>query len=425
MEIQVGLPVLSIHSDDEVLVCEENGDMSSTADQGFFVRDTRLASGYRLKLGRTYPMLLNGAQVESCSARIEYTNPALVTASGPVPANSLHLRLDRVIGGGLHEDYDLVNHGDETIDILIEVSVESDFADLFDVKNRRRLRRGSIQSSWDKESATLSTRYENGSFRRGVEIHAESSGSLTEFANGGMSWKIHLAPGGTWHTCLLWSVDVGDSSERHPERHCSALTMRDRPRERAQRAWAQATTGYETGDPAVTTILAQAVQDLASLRMHLHDATAASWEETKPDEDAWVPAAGIPWFVSLFGRDALVVSLQTLSLSPRFALGTLRALARLQADAYDDARDMQPGKIEHEIRHGELAALHLVPHTPYYGTHEATTLYVWAAAQAWRWHGDRAEIDAIRPHVERALNWVDRDGDPDGDGLQEYQTRAG
>jgi glycogen debranching enzyme len=129
--------------------------------------------------------------------------------------------------------------------------------------------------------------------------------------------------------------------------------------------------------------------------------------------------------VSLFGRDALVVSLQTLSLSPRFALGALRALGSLQADGYDDARDMQPGKIEHEVRHGELATLHLVPHTPYYGTHDATTLYVWAAAEAWRWHGDRGELDAVRPHVERALRWIDVDGDIDRDGLQEYRTRAG
>ncbi len=113
-----------------------------------------------------------------------------------------------------------------------------------------------------------------------------------------------------------------------------------------------------------------------------------------------------------------------MSLSPRFALGSLRALASLQADDYDDARDMQPGKIEHEVRHGELAALHLIPHTPYYGSHEATSLYVLVAAQAWSWHGDREALDLVRPNVERALSWIDTDGDLDGDGLQEYRTRS-
>ena len=85
---------------------------------------------------------------------------------------------------------------------------------------------------------------------------------------------------------------------------------------------------------------------------------------------------------------------------------------------------MQPGKIEHEVRYGELAALHLVPHTPYFGSHEATTLYVLVAALAWRWHGDRDALDALRAHVDRALSWIDADGDVDGDGLQEYQTRS-
>jgi glycogen debranching enzyme len=116
--------------------------------------------------------------------------------------------------------------------------------------------------------------------------------------------------------------------------------------------------------------------------------------------------------------------MQTLALSPRFAVATLHALGHFQADAYDDERDMQPGKILHEIRHGELAHLHLIPHTPYYGTHDATTLFLWAAAEAWRWHGDRAAVDKLRPHVDQALGWIDTDGDFDGDGLQEYKTRA-
>ncbi len=147
-------------------------------------------------------------------------------------------------------------------------------------------------------------------------------------------------------------------------------------------------------------------------------------EATADDLGAWVPAAGVPWFVTLFGRDSLIVSLQTLLLSPRFALATLRALALLQGTTTDDERDLQPGKIEHEIRHGELAQLGLIPHTPYYGTHDATTLYVLTAAEAWRWHGDMAELEALRPNVERALEWIDRYGDMDGDGLQEYETRS-
>ncbi|MGH9099696.1 MAG: amylo-alpha-1,6-glucosidase [Acidimicrobiales bacterium] len=428
MEVQVGPPVLCVHDDDQFLVCEENGHVSSTTEQGFFVRDTRMVSGYRLKLGRAYPVLLNGCQVQSCSARIEFTNQAVETATGRITPNTLHLRVDRVIGDGLHEDYDLVNYGSDLVQILLEVSVESDFADLFDVRSRRRLQRGSIQATWDESEATLVNRYENGPFIRQITFCAKDAGSPTEFANGAFRWKIRLEPGHHWHTCLLWMVDVGEEVERRPVAPCSALTAGTTTRRTAHRKWADMTTRYETSDQEVNAALAQAVDDLATLRLHVHDESAGPLGDGRRgdeiEDDSWVPAAGVPWFVSLFGRDSLVVSLQTLSLSPRFALGTLRALARLQADAYDDERDMQPGKIEHEVRHGELAALHLVPHTPYYGTHDATTLYVWSAAEAWRWHGDRAVLDARRPHVERALDWIDRDGDQDGDGLQEYQTRA-
>lgn len=427
MEIQVGPGVVTIHADDRVVVCAPDLGMSSTEEQGFFARDTRLVSGYRLELGRAAPVLVNSSEVEAYSSRFELTNPCLDTASGTVPAHSLHLRVDRTVDHGVHEDYDLTNHSGREVNLELEVSFESDFADIFDVKAGRRTRRGSMQSVWDESEAALTTTYRHRDFRRGIRIRAARTGSPTEFANGKLAWRINLGPGRSWHTCLLWSVDLG---EGHPPADetapgpCHALLGRQTDHDRARREWARCTTHHTTADATVTAVIGQAVSDLSGLRMHAHDEAAGSWADRRRELDAWVPAGGIPWFVTLFGRDALVVSLQTLSLSPRLALGALRALGRLQADGYDDERDMQPGKIAHEIRHGELAALGLVPHTPYYGTHEATTLYVWTAARSWWWHGDGDEIAAARPHVERALAWIDGDGDLDGDGLQEYRTRS-
>jgi len=424
MEVQVGPPVVAIHADDEVVVCDLDARMSGTQTEGYFASDTRMVSGYRLKLGRVAPLLLNSSAVEPFSSRFEFTNPPLLSATGgQIPVSSLHLRLDRTVGHGVHEDYDLMNYGPQPVEIDLEMSVESDFADIFDVKSDRLLRRGSLQSEWEAARGRLTTRYENGEFRRALRLQAAKSGSEPEFANGGIIFHISIEPGASWHTCLLWIPIIGDGDAARPSGTCNDLVGAGRERDRAKRQWIAQSTRFETSDPAVTAALRQAVDDLASLRMYAHDRNAAD-PRRHDDADAWVPAAGVPWFVSLFGRDALVVSLQTLLLSPRFALGALRALGRLQGDGYDDERDMQPGKIEHEVRHGELAFFHLVPHTPYYGTHEATTLYVWAAAQAWAWHGDRDALDSVRPHVERALSWIDTDGDLDGDGLQEYQTRA-
>src|SRR6266851_3121653 len=420
MEVQVGPPLISIHHDDQVLVCEPNGRMSRQYGQGYFVADTRFASGYRLRIEGLPPTLLNSAAVRSHSARFEFTNPLLETALGTVPSGTLHLRLDRAICHGLHEDYDLANVGRRAVEVVLEASVECDFADLFDVKAERLTRRGSVQSVWEERRRRLTTRYENGDFRRSLRLQVEKADSAPEFANGGFSFRIVLEPGASWHACLLWIPEV-DGSMQVPLRTCDSLLESKPARERARRDWLEQAARFSTSHPGVNAVVAQAVDDLAGLRMHRYDEAAA---RDAGDCSRWIAAAGVPWFVALFGRDSLIVSLQTLALSPYLALGTLGALGAAQADAYDDERDMQPGKILHELRHGELASLHLIPHTPYYGTHDATTLYVLTAASAWRWRGNRDGLEAVRPHVERALAWIDTDGDMDGDGLQEYATRA-
>ncbi len=422
MEIRVGPPTITIHADDQFCVCATNAEISSTKEQGYFAADTRLVSGYRLKLGGSRAVLLNSAAVGHHSARFEFTNPALTTASGAdLAANTLHLRLDRSLGSGIHEDYELTSYANVPIELDLEISIESDFADLFDVKAHKPLLRGTLQGAWDARSQRLTVDYQNDGFERGLVIEPAKADGVVSYVNAGLLYRISLAPRQRWHTCLMWRP-VLDAAVGTPPRRCHDLVGTGQA-QTSKRDWVNRATTFVTSDPVVTQTVRQAVDDLAGLRMHRHDPAAAAGA-AESSADSWVPAAGVPWFVTLFGRDSLIVSLQTLALSPTFAVGSLNALGALQADGYDDARDMQPGKISHEIRHGELAALKLIPHTPYYGTHDATTLYVLAAAAAWRWHGNRAALDAIRPHVERALSWIDADGDLDGDGLQEYQTKA-
>jgi glycogen debranching enzyme len=422
MEVQVGPALVSIHHDDQVLVCEPNARMSRQLEQGYFAADTRLASGYRLKLAGLPPTLLNSSAVRSHAARFEFSNPPLETARGPIPPGVLQLRLDRAVCHGMHEDYDLTNYGSAPVELVLEISVESDFADLFDVKAQRLTARGSIQTVWSEKQRRLTTRYRNGEFQRGLRLQIERAGSEPEFANGGLAFRVELEPGASWHACLLWMPELDGARAQRPLRACHSLLETEPRRERARQDWLERATRVETSDPGVNAVVAQAVDDLAGLRMHRYDKDA---EGGTGEAFRWVPVAGVPWFVALFGRDSLIVSLQTLALSPSVALGSLRALAAFQADAYDDERDMQPGKILHELRHGELAALHLIPHTPYYGTHEATTLFVWTAAHVWRWRGGKPTVpDFARAHVDRALAWIDKDGDIDGDGLQEYRTRA-
>ena len=142
------------------------------------------------------------------------------------------------------------------------------------------------------------------------------------------------------------------------------------------------------------------------------------------DHMVFMPAAGVPWFVALFGRDSLIVSLQTMLVYPDFARGALDVLGADQAQERDDYRDAEPGKILHELRYGELAHFKLIPHTPYYGTADATPLYLIPLHAAWRATGDRGLLEQHLHTAEGCLAWIDHYGDRDGDGFQEYQTRS-
>ena len=170
----------------------------------------------------------------------------------------------------------------------------------------------------------------------------------------------------------------------------------------------------ESPNQTVDRAWAQAVRDLEALRL----------EDPTIERGVFIPAAGVPWFVTLFGRDSLIVSMQGISGFPEFASGALRRLSELQATSDDPERDMEPGKIPHEIRHGELAQLEILPFEPYYGTHDATSLFVIVLSYLYHWTGDERVLRRYLPNAEAAMAWIDTHGDRDRDGFQEYQTRS-
>ena len=184
--------------------------------------------------------------------------------------------------------------------------------------------------------------------------------------------------------------------------------------ERGLSEWKKVTTSVTSSNEDVYRMFRQSVEDMAALRL----------PQTGKEKNEFIPAAGVPWFVTVFGRDSLIVSLQNLMVYPDFARGALNVLGKLQATEMDDYRDAQPGKILHEIRSGELAERKLIPHTPYYGTADATALYLITLCKAWKWLGDDSLFLQHQNVAEKCLDWIDRYGDMDGDGLQEYQTRS-
>jgi glycogen debranching enzyme len=294
----------------------------------------------------------------------------------------------------------------------LEIAVRSDFADLFEVRAHRLVRRGRISQDWKDDSSEMRTRYVNGEFDCELVVRMANADSPCRYANGRFTFELALDPAQSWHVCCLYALKHRTRLWT-PQRGCDYgedTTAQDR----LQRSWLDQATKLTSANEDVYRLYRQSVDDIGALRLHDHD--------LGPDE--WVPAAGVPWFVAVFGRDSLVTSLQTLFVHPGVARGALRHLGDLQATQVDEYRDAEPGKIPHELRSGELAYLGRIPHTPYYGTHDATPLYLVALHETWKWTGDRSLLAQHIDVAERCLEWIDRYGDLDGDGFQEYRTRS-
>ena len=394
------------------MVSDPDGQILTECEKGLYFLDTRLISLWAMFADGVPWKLLNGGALAASAARVYCTNLPILTADGNIPANTLGLIFGRHIDGGMHEDIDITNYGSRKVCFNLEVAFRSDFADLFEVKGKCVTRRGEIRSDWSAATQELTTTYRHQDFSRSIAVMASGHHSAMNYANGRLSFNIELQPGAAWHTCLLYAFANGSRTSPAPKL-CVCDYMSSEA-VRAQKLWQQSVLKVETSNDTFATAFAQAVDDMSALRLPI----------AGTDHMQFVPAAGLPWFVALFGRDSLIISLQNAIVHPEFALGALLVLARWQATERDDYRDAEPGKIHHELRRGELAHFKLIPHTPYYGTADATPLYLITLHSAWMCTGNRTLLTTHMETAERCLNWIDQHGDRDGDGFQEYQTRS-
>ena len=416
LEVKVGPPQVAIHQGSAVLITEPDGQITWPTDKGLYFLDTRLLSSWSIYANGVGWDLLNSGTPAYSSAKIYLTNQAFPTEDGDVPVHSLSLVVSRRIGQGIHEDLDLTNHGAKTVAFNVEITLRSDFADVFEVKSGRIVRRGRITTEWDTAKQTLTNLYVNQDFKRGLTVTADGD-SPAVYSNGRLSFGVSIAPGKSWHSCILYELMDGDRVYKAPDQHAndgqpdkSALALE---------AWRAAVLKVETSNTAFGDLFNQAIDDMAALRLPVQDQDGGDMAH----QDI-IPAAGLPWFVALFGRDSLIVSLQSALVYSDFARGALDVLGHWQAQVRDDYRDAEPGKILHEMRRGELAHFKLIPHTPYYGTADATPLYLITLHMAWRCTGDRSLLDQHLETAEGCLRWIDAWGDRDGDGFQEYETRS-
>src|SRR5271170_5790111 len=363
-KVQVGPPQITIHQGRTVLISEEDGQINQPSEKGLYFLDTRIVSSWNIYANGEPWELLNGGAINYYASRIFLTNRTLLSEEGTIPPRTLGLTVSRSIGAGMHEDLDVTNNSMKPVRFQLEIALRCDFADIFEVKSGRIVRRGRITTQWSEAHQHLRTAYRNDDFSREVTISPAHLATKAVYANGRLSFEVALKPGEAWHCCLLYTLTNGDQGSAPPT-DCIGLSHASQHAE-SMADWLQGVVKIQTSNEEFYRLFRQALEDMAALRLPI----------AGTDHMVFLPAAGLPWFVAPFGRDSLIVSLQNTLIYPEFARGALEILGSLQAKEVDNYRDAEPGKILHEVRYGELAHFKLIPHTPYYGTADATPLYL-------------------------------------------------
>jgi glycogen debranching enzyme len=401
------------------MVSDALGDVPPETVGGLVHEDTRFVSRWELTLGGRPLLLLKSAQVDYDSAEFFLTNGELAG----LRANTVALRRVRLVDSGVLEQLSVFNTGSDLARFELRLACGADFADLFEIRDgvRDRMPRTSVGA--DPDGRWLRIRYQVPGFLAETTIDVERSEIVDAVTDrvtaeapprvdgSDVVWEAAVPPRCVLIALLKVGVRVNKvafapsqtSVGERIETHSGPLTE-----------WLEGMPTLESDSSGLESVFQQSIVDLAALRI----------TGDLLGEHYVLPAAGLPWFMTLFGRDTLVTSFQTLWAGPGLARGALHLLGALQGAAVDHFRDEEPGRIMHEVRSGELTLLGEKPHSPYYGTSDATPLWLILLSDYWRITRDDAFVLARWPNVLAALGWIDRYGDRDGDGYVEYQTRS-
>ncbi|MGI8685852.1 MAG: amylo-alpha-1,6-glucosidase [Acidimicrobiales bacterium] len=381
-----------------------SGDMAAGMPHGLFFRDSRFLSRFELRLNGQRPEPLAASTPDPFSAvYVSRTRPR----AGQSDSTLLVFR-HRWIGRGMREDLVLRNYADEPSYCSIELVLEADFAHLFEVKEGRAGVDLDRELDVAEEDGALLFRVRKGPMRRGARISFSQKAHL---GTGRAVFEIIVPAKAEWTTCIQLTPII-DGEVIEPRYPCGEPVSRAEPMERMAR-WRKQMPAVDTDHEGLRRAVARSAEDLGALRI---------FDPDYPERT--VVAAGAPWFMTLFGRDSIITSWMALLVDPDLALGVLQTLARFQGTEVDPRQDEEPGKILHEMRFGEAASLSLGGGQVYYGTADATPLFVMLLGEMRRWGLAGEIVDQLMPHADRAMEWIEKYGDRDGDGYVEYQRAS-
>jgi len=386
------------------VVSDDRGDIeaSLTDPTGLFSFDTRFLSRWVLTI--------NGERLNALSTDdLQYfeTRFFLVPGTGTVYVDSkLSVIRQRSVAEGFSENLTILNHEEKPVDLTVRMEAGSDFADLFEVKDALQ-KKGTYKTT--VRDGQLILKYERAKFGRATMI---SSSVPARVDKTGLTFKVRIEPHSSWET-RLDVVATAPGPELVEGNGGGYVRVRGRKKMAADlERWLADAPRLESDSDSLRATYRRSLVDLAALRFSPPIAGNRS-----------LPAAGLPWFMTMFGRDSILTSLQALPFAPELAATTLHALGEWQGTRVDDFRDEDPGRILHEMRYGELAAFEERPHTPYYGNADATPLFVVLLDEYERWTGDRKLVRELEHEARAALNWIDEYADLQGNGYISYKRR--
>ncbi len=396
---------ISILEGNNFVVSDLRGDIdaSPTEPLGLFAWDTRFLSRWLLTVDGQRPNVLSTDDLDYF-----YVQFFLVPGTGTIYVDAdLSIIRKRAVGNGFHEDLTILNHKDQPVDLKVRIEAAADFADLFEVKDALK-KKGEFYHRVENDRLVLGYRREK--FTRETLIAASARADIDEH---GLSFAVHMEPHGEWTTCLEVVTGLGGFGEHHEETTYRHGDQRARSNVKMSLKKAgEAIPRLSSDWPSLQVTYHRSIIDLAALRFYAM---------TLPEHA--LPAAGLPWFMTLFGRDSMIASYQALPFGSNLAITTLRALAQRQGTRIDDFRDEEPGKILHEARFGEMTAFEERPHSPYYGAADVTPFFLILLDEVERWTGNAELVRQLELEARAALRWIDEYGDRNGDGYVEYSRR--
>src|SRR5271169_1993608 len=380
------------------VVSDKRGDIeaSATDPTGLFSYDTRFLSKWVLTVNGQRLNPLSTDDLHYYEARF-----FLVPGTGTVYVDAkLSVIRIRAVGDGFHEELSILNHDANLVELQVRIDADSDFADLFEVKDALK-KKGTYPNRIEPGRLVLG--YQRETYERATLISATKPAEVDE---NGLMFQVRIEPHGQWTTELQVVTDMGALEAALPE-------IPGRPSmARGLQKWVGKAPQLESSAESLKTTYQRSIVDLAALRFSPVIAAGDS-----------LPAAGLPWFMTMFGRDSIFTSLQALPFTPELAATTLRVLGTWQGSRVDDFRDEDPGRILHEMRYGEMTAFEERPHSPYYGNADATPLYIVLIDEYERWTGDSKLVRDFEPQARAALNWISEYADLQGNGYVSYQRR--